>query len=143
LHGVFVRLRSYPLLFEVCDFEYLCPKYLDFINRHHDCNNHGYYLLLCLMNEAEIQNAVEAIVKGWQTQLQVTNMDDTLNGTHLTIRETIRLAFQHLGVEVEFSGKGPHERGVVIDMDADQMTELGLDADILRFGQTVVRVNPL
>jgi hypothetical protein len=28
----------------------------------------------------------------------------------------------------------------VIDLDTDRMQELGLDVDLLRFGQTVVRV---
>jgi GDPmannose 4,6-dehydratase len=63
-------------------------------------------------------------------------------GVTTTVRDFIRMAFAELGVEIEFSGKDEHERGVVIDMDEDRMHELGLDPEALRFGQTVVKVDP-
>jgi len=47
-----------------------------------------------------------------------------------------------LGVEIEFSGKDEHEKGVIIDIDDRKAEELGLDKDALRFGQTVVKVEP-
>lgn len=85
----------------------------------------------------EITHAVALIVNGQQTQLLVDDLNEVLDGE--TVREQIRLAFIDLGVEVEFSGKGLHERGVVIDVDTDRMTELGLNPDTQRFGQTVVK----
>ncbi len=52
------------------------------------------------------------------------------------------MAFAELGVEIEFSGKDEHEKGVVIDIDEQKIEELGLNLDALRFGQTVVKVDP-
>jgi GDPmannose 4,6-dehydratase len=63
-------------------------------------------------------------------------------GVTTTVRDFIRMAFAELGVEIEFSGKDEREKGVVIDMDESRMHELGLDPDVLRFGQTVVKIDP-
>jgi len=63
-------------------------------------------------------------------------------GVTTTIREFIRMAFGELGIEIEFSGKDENERGVIIDIDEQKVAELGLNADALRFGQTVVKVDP-
>ncbi|WP_158825347.1 GDP-mannose 4,6-dehydratase [Mucilaginibacter lacusdianchii] len=75
--------------------------------------------------------------------LQQDTPEDFVIATGVTtrVREFVRLAFLELGIEVEFSGKGTHERGVVIDMDEDRMHELGLNPDNLKFGQTVVKVD--
>ncbi|MFB9842194.1 GDP-mannose 4,6-dehydratase [Mucilaginibacter ginsenosidivorans] len=63
-------------------------------------------------------------------------------GITTTVRDFIRLSFAELGIEIEFSGKDEREKGVIIDIDQDKVTELGLNADALRFGQTVVKVDP-
>jgi len=63
-------------------------------------------------------------------------------GVTTTVRDFIRMAFGELGVEIEFSGKDEREKAVVIDMDDDRMHELGLNPEVLRFGQTVVKVDP-
>ncbi|HVV55545.1 MAG TPA: GDP-mannose 4,6-dehydratase [Mucilaginibacter sp.] len=63
-------------------------------------------------------------------------------GVTTTVRDFIRMSFAELGIEVEFSGKDEHEKGVIIDMDQDKMDELGLNPDALKFGQTVVKVDP-
>lgn len=63
-------------------------------------------------------------------------------GVTTTVRDFIRMAFGEVGIEIEFSGKDEHEKGVVIDMDEERMHELGLDPEVLRFGQTVVKVDP-
>jgi GDPmannose 4,6-dehydratase len=63
-------------------------------------------------------------------------------GVTTTVRDFIRMAFAELGIEVEFSGKDENERGVIIDIDEQKIAELGLNADALRFGQTVVKVDP-
>ncbi len=62
-------------------------------------------------------------------------------GTTTTVREFVRLSFAELGIEIEFSGKDKHEKGVIIDIDEDKAAELGLNVNALRFGQTVVRVD--
>ncbi|RYE21120.1 MAG: GDP-mannose 4,6-dehydratase, partial [Sphingobacteriales bacterium] len=63
-------------------------------------------------------------------------------GVTTTVREFIKMAFAELGIEIEFSGKDAFEKGVIIDMDESRLHELGLNADALRFGQTVVKVDP-
>ncbi|MGN8071348.1 GDP-mannose 4,6-dehydratase [Mucilaginibacter sp. SG564] len=62
-------------------------------------------------------------------------------GVTTTVRDFIKMAFNELGIEVEFSGKDEHERGVIIDIDEQKITELGLNKDVLKFGQTIVKVD--
>jgi GDPmannose 4,6-dehydratase len=52
------------------------------------------------------------------------------------------MSFSDLGIEVEFSGKDENERGVIIDIDQQRAEELGLNTETLKFGQTVVKVDP-
>jgi GDPmannose 4,6-dehydratase len=63
-------------------------------------------------------------------------------GVTTTVRDFIKMSFAELGVEVEFSGKDQHEKGVIIDVDQQKAEELGLNLDALKFGQTVVKVDP-
>jgi hypothetical protein len=84
--------------------------------------------------------AVSSVVQGLQKYVPVTNLDSVIPEIPTTQRDHLRQVFYENGVEIEFSGKGPYEKGVVIDLDTDRMQELGLDAELLRFGQTVVRV---
>ncbi|WP_107827419.1 GDP-mannose 4,6-dehydratase [Mucilaginibacter yixingensis] len=63
-------------------------------------------------------------------------------GVTTTVREFIRLTFAELGIEVEFSGKNEEERGVIVDVDRERAQSLGLDPDSLKFGQTVVKIDP-
>jgi GDPmannose 4,6-dehydratase len=62
-------------------------------------------------------------------------------GVTTTVREFIKMAFEELGIEIEFSGKDEYERGVIIDIDQQKVDELGLDITNLKFGQTVVKVD--
>ncbi|MDR6942841.1 GDP-mannose 4,6-dehydratase [Mucilaginibacter pocheonensis] len=62
-------------------------------------------------------------------------------GITTTVRDFIKMAFNELGIEVEFSGRDEQERGVIIDIDAQKAAELGLNTDYLKFGQTVVKVD--
>lgn len=63
-------------------------------------------------------------------------------GVTTTVRDFIRMSFAELGIEVEFSGKGEAEKGVVIDVNKERFAELGLNPDSIKFGQTVVLVDP-
>jgi len=63
-------------------------------------------------------------------------------GVTTTVRDFIRMSFAELGIEIEFSGKGEAEKGVVIDVNKDRFEELGLDTNSIKFGQTVVLVDP-
>lgn len=64
-------------------------------------------------------------------------------GVTTTVREFVRLSFAELGIEIEFSGKGEKEKGVVIDVDHTRLSDLGLKDSPVRLGQTVVKVDPL
>ena len=62
-------------------------------------------------------------------------------GITTTVRDFVRMAFAELGIEIEFSGKDQHERGVIIDVDHDVVRELKLNPVHLHPGQEVVRVD--
>jgi len=62
-------------------------------------------------------------------------------GVTTTVREFIKMAFNELGIDVEFSGKDENERGVIIDVDERKVTELGLNPDALKLGQTIVKID--
>ncbi len=63
-------------------------------------------------------------------------------GVTTTVREFVRMAFAELGIEIEFSGKGEAEKAVIIDRDEERLQELGLSAEHIKLGQTVVKVDP-
>lgn len=63
-------------------------------------------------------------------------------GQTTTVRDFVRMSFSELGIEVEFSGKDTLEKGVIIDIDDDKAKELGVRTENLKFGQTIVKVDP-
>ena len=83
-------------------------------------------------------------VEAMWLMLQQDKAEDFVIATGITttVREFIKMAFMELGIEVEFSGKDKNEKGVIIDIDEQKVDELGLNPDDLRFGQTVVKVDP-
>lgn len=94
-----------------------------------------------MTTQSNFDKSIEALLKGEQTEMQFPNLDSLVTiEPALTIRDAIRQAFHAHGVDIEFSGKGLHERGVVIDLDNEYLQQKGIDPLILRFGQTVVRV---
>ncbi|HMR17732.1 MAG TPA: GDP-mannose 4,6-dehydratase [Sphingobacterium sp.] len=62
-------------------------------------------------------------------------------GVTTTVRDFVRLSFAELGIEVEFSGKGEREKGVIIDRDDAKLLSFGLNPDHIKLGQTVVKVD--
>ena len=63
-------------------------------------------------------------------------------GVTTTVRDFVKLAFEELGIEVEFSGKEENEKGVIINVNEARCKELGIDPDQLKLGTTVVKVDP-
>ena len=63
-------------------------------------------------------------------------------GVTTTVRDFVRMSFAEVGVTLEFSGKDENERGVIIDVDKERQKELNLDPELLKIGQTVVKVDP-
>lgn len=63
-------------------------------------------------------------------------------GVTTTVRDFVKMSFAELGIEVEFSGKDEHEKGVIIDVNQEIITSLGLNDLNLKPGTTVVSVDP-
>lgn len=63
-------------------------------------------------------------------------------GVTTTVRDFVRMTFAELGITVEFSGKDENEKGVIIDVDEESVKRLGLNAEGLKLGTTVVKVDP-
>ncbi len=63
-------------------------------------------------------------------------------GVTTTVRDFVKLAFEELGVEIEFSGKAENEKGVIIHVNEARCKELGINPDALKLGTTVVKVDP-
>lgn len=76
--------------------------------------------------------------------LQQEKPEDFVIATGITtaVREFVRMAFAEVGIEVEFSGKGENEKGVIIDCDVDLLTSLNIPVENIKLGQTVVKVDP-
>lgn len=62
-------------------------------------------------------------------------------GITTTVRDFVKMSFAELGIEVEFSGKDEHERGVIIDVDQELVKTLGLNDTYLKPGTVVVQVD--
>lgn len=62
-------------------------------------------------------------------------------GITTTVRDFVKMSFAELGIEVEFSGKDQHERGVIIDVDQELIAQLGLNDVNLKPGTIVVQVD--
>ncbi|WP_293905626.1 GDP-mannose 4,6-dehydratase [Sphingobacterium sp. UBA5670] len=79
----------------------------------------------------------------WLILQQETPEDFVIaTGVTTTVRDFVRMAFAELGIEIEFSGKGEQEKGVIIDIDEERLSELNIDKSLIKFGQTVVKVDP-
>ena len=76
--------------------------------------------------------------------LQQEKPEDFVIATGVTtsVRDFVKMSFAELGIEIEFSGKHEHERGVIIDIDETKVESLKLKAENLRPGTTVVKVDP-
>ena len=83
-------------------------------------------------------------VEAMYLMLQQDEPEDFVIATGVTteVREFIRMAFEELGIDLKFSGKGVDEKGVIIDLRDDRLAELGIDKNNLRLGATVVLVDP-
>ncbi len=91
----------------------------------------------------DIISTIESIASGTHSCLMIKDLDQTVSinddDEPESLRDFIRTHFSNLGIEIEFSGKGINERGVVIDIDEDRFEAMGLNVNTLRFGQTVVK----
>ncbi len=78
----------------------------------------------------------------WLMLQQETPEDFVIaTGITTTVRDFVRMAFDEIGVEIEFSGKDEREKGVIVDVDKEKLASLGLDDTHLHLGHTVVKVD--
>ncbi|MES2808408.1 MAG: GDP-mannose 4,6-dehydratase [Bacteroidota bacterium] len=78
----------------------------------------------------------------WLMLQQETAEDYVIaTGVTTTVRDFIKMAFEEVGIEVEFSGKDENEKGVVVNIDKEKSAAMGLDPDTVKLGQTVVKVD--
>lgn len=62
-----------------------------------------------------------------------------LESHSLRLRDVIKMVFEIVGAELEFCGRGVHERGVIVDYEE----ELLLESPHIRLGNTVVKINDI
>lgn len=63
-------------------------------------------------------------------------------GKTTTVRDFVRLTFQHLGIWVLFNGSGVDERWVIDSIDSNRFEELSLNTDWLKVWAEVIVVDP-
>ena len=87
-------------------------------------------------------------IKAMWLILQQEKAEDYVIATGITteVREFVRMAFQFLGINVEFTGEGINEIGTIKSVNADtfkqQVGEEYLSQITERIGNTIVEVNP-
>ncbi|WP_214228841.1 GDP-mannose 4,6-dehydratase [Pedobacter sp. B4-66] len=87
-------------------------------------------------------HAKDYIEAMWLILQQETPEDYVIaTGVTTTVRDFVKMSFAELGIEIEFSGKDQYERGVIIDVDQELITKLGLNDEFLKPGTVVVQVD--
>ena len=77
--------------------------------------------------------------------LQYHKPDDFViaTGTTTEVRTFIQKAFNEIGIELEFKGKGAEEQGIVSKIDKDKFIQkIGINPDHLSIGQVLIEVDP-
>ena len=84
-------------------------------------------------------------VKAMYLILQQDTPDDYVIATGVTtkVRDFVRKAFGHIGIELNFVGKGVDEKGKIARLHHDVfINKVGVKPDHLSVGQTLVEVDP-
>ncbi len=76
--------------------------------------------------------------------LQADEPEDWVIATGQTtaVRDFVKMAFQYVGIELEFKGEGVDENGVIASINKARFQELGIDNVTLKVGQEVLAVDP-
>src|ERR1700743_1138416 len=79
----------------------------------------------------EIISTIQQIASGQHDCLLIEDLDRIVSVNDddepESVRDLVRTLFSNHGIEIEFSGKGINERGVVIDIDEDRFEAMGLN----------------
>ena len=82
---------------------------------------------------------VELLVKCIKDYPEVLKSE--LKDSQISIRDIFRLVFDVFGAEIEFCGKGEHERGVIVDYEDDILSLSNINTSKIRLGNTIVKLN--
>lgn len=82
---------------------------------------------------------VELLVKCIKDSPEVLKSE--LEDSQISIRDIFRLVFDVFGAEIEFCGKGEHERGVIVDYEDDILSLSNINTSKIRLGNTIVKLN--
>ena len=76
--------------------------------------------------------------------LQADEPEDWVIATGQTtaVRDFVKMAFQYVGIELEFKGEDVDEKGVITSINNARFKELGIDNVTLKVGQEVLAVDP-
>jgi len=76
--------------------------------------------------------------------LQQPQPEDYVIATGVTthVRDFVKMAFEDVGVQLEFKGEGANEKGIIAGFDKARMEYLQISPDKLKIGQEVVSVDP-
>ena len=84
-------------------------------------------------------------VKAMYLMLQQEQPDDYViaTGVATSVRDFVRMAFNHVGVKLEFSGKGVNEIAIISKIDNTKLMEsVGNKNSTLNIGDVVVKIDP-
>jgi GDPmannose 4,6-dehydratase len=84
-------------------------------------------------------------VKAMYLILQQDKPDDFVIATGKTtrVRDFVRMAFNHVGIQLDFAGKGAEEKGKIEKIDKEVfMNKVGIQPNHLITGQTLIEVDP-
>ncbi|HNT27936.1 MAG TPA: GDP-mannose 4,6-dehydratase [bacterium] len=83
-------------------------------------------------------------VRAMHLMLQHDTPEDFVIATGRTteVREFVRMAFDGIGITVEFDGEGARETGVVAEIDEERLIAAGGKKGAVKKGATVVKVDP-
>lgn len=63
-------------------------------------------------------------------------------GRSHTVRDLAVLAFKHVGIDLEFTGKADNERGIVASVDKDRIAQLGISETEVQVGDVLIKIDP-
>jgi GDPmannose 4,6-dehydratase len=86
-------------------------------------------------------------VRGMWLMLQQDEPEDMVlaTGETTTVRAFCEMAFKHLGIDLEWEGKGEQEKGIVGSINQDKFensTSKPLNSSPLSLGEKIIEVDP-
>lgn len=73
-------------------------------------------------------------------EYKLSNVEGVFEGVNF--RELLKMIFEKVGIELEFSGKESNERGVIVDYDEMLLEDKNIFSDNIRLGNTAIKIYP-